>query len=51
MRPGGLHDIPVDLRKLWRRRVFSLLAGNDEDHRRNHGFLMHEPGRGSLSPA
>jgi serine/threonine protein kinase HipA of HipAB toxin-antitoxin module len=26
------------------------LAGNDEDHRRNH-VLMHEPGRGSLSPA
>jgi serine/threonine-protein kinase HipA len=27
------------------------LASNDEDHRRNHGFLMHDPERGSLSPA
>jgi serine/threonine-protein kinase HipA len=31
--------------------VFSLLASNYDDHLRNHGFLMHEPGRWSLSPA
>jgi serine/threonine-protein kinase HipA len=36
---------------LWRRLVFSLLASNYDDHLRNHGFLMHEPGRWSLSPA
>jgi serine/threonine-protein kinase HipA len=36
---------------LWRRLVFSLLASNYDDHLRNHGFLMHAPGRWSLSPA
>jgi serine/threonine-protein kinase HipA len=45
------HDIPGDLRELWRRLVFSLLASNHDDHLRNHGFLMREPGRWSLSPA
>lgn len=41
----------ADLRELWRRLVFSLLASNYDDHLRNHGFLMHAPGRWSLSPA
>jgi serine/threonine-protein kinase HipA len=45
------HDVPGDLRELWRRLVFSLLASNYDDHLRNHGFLMREPGRWSLSPA
>lgn len=45
------HDVPSDLRELWRRLVFSLLASNYDDHLRNHGFLMREPGRWSLSPA
>jgi serine/threonine-protein kinase HipA len=45
------NDVPGDLRELWRRLVFSLLASNYDDHLRNHGFLMHEPGRWSLSPA
>ena len=45
------NDVPGDLRELWRRLVFSLLASNFDDHLRNHGFLMHEPGRWSLSPA
>lgn len=45
------HDVPGDLREVWRRLVFSLLAGNYDDHLRNHGFLMREPGRWSLSPA
>jgi serine/threonine-protein kinase HipA len=31
--------------------IFSLLASNYDDHPRNHGFLMHAPGRWSLSPA
>jgi serine/threonine-protein kinase HipA len=44
-------DVPGDLRELWRRLVFSLLASNYDDHLRNHGFLMHEPERWSLSPA
>ena len=46
---GG--DVAGDLRELWRRMVFSLLASNYDDHLRNHGFLMHEAGRWSLSPA
>ncbi|HXI70610.1 MAG TPA: type II toxin-antitoxin system HipA family toxin [Verrucomicrobiae bacterium] len=45
------NDVPGDLRELWRRLVFSLLASNYDDHLRNHGFLMRESGRWSLSPA
>jgi serine/threonine-protein kinase HipA len=44
-------EVPADLRELWRRMVFSLLASNYDDHLRNHGFLMHRSGRWSLSPA
>lgn len=45
------NDVAGDLRELWRRVIFSLLASNYDDHLRNHGFLMHEPGRWALSPA
>jgi serine/threonine-protein kinase HipA len=45
------HDVAGDLRELWRRLLFSLLASNYDDHLRNHGFLMHVAGRWSLSPA
>jgi serine/threonine-protein kinase HipA len=45
------NDVPRELQELWRRLVFSLLASNYDDHLRNHGFLMREPGRWSLSPA
>lgn len=44
-------DVTSDLRELWRRLIFSLLASNFDDHLRNHGFLMREPGRWCLSPA
>jgi serine/threonine-protein kinase HipA len=44
-------DVTRDLHELWRRMVFGLLASNCDDHSRNHGFLMHRPGRWSLSPA
>ena len=44
-------DVAGDLRELWRRLIFSLLASNYDDHLRNHGFLMPQPGRWSLSPA
>ena len=40
------HDVAGDLRELWRRLVFSLLASNYDDHLRNHGFLMLEPDAG-----
>jgi len=45
------HDVAGDLRELWRRLVFSLLASNCDDHLRNHGFLMLAAGRWALSPA
>jgi len=45
------HDVAGDLRELWRRLLFSLLASNYDDHLRNHGFLMRETGRWALSPA
>jgi serine/threonine-protein kinase HipA len=45
------HDVAGELRELWRRLIFSLLASNYDDHMRNHGFLMHETGRWALSPA
>jgi serine/threonine protein kinase HipA of HipAB toxin-antitoxin module len=35
-------DVPGDLRELWRRLIFSLLASNYDDHLRNHGFLMRD---------
>jgi serine/threonine-protein kinase HipA len=44
-------NVPEDLRELWRRLVFSLLASNYDDHMRNHGFLMLRDGKWSLSPA
>jgi serine/threonine-protein kinase HipA len=44
-------NVAADLREMWRRMVFSLLASNYDDHLRNHGFLMREAGRWSLSPA
>jgi serine/threonine-protein kinase HipA len=44
-------EIAADLRELWRRLVFSLMASNYDDHLRNHGFLMLRPGRWALSPA
>jgi len=45
------NDVAGDLRELWRRLVFSLLASNYDDHMRNHGFLMRTSGKWSLSPA
>ncbi|MEO6971702.1 MAG: type II toxin-antitoxin system HipA family toxin [Chthoniobacterales bacterium] len=45
------HDATADLRELWRRLIFSLLASNYDDHLRNHAFLMRAPGRWALSPA
>jgi serine/threonine-protein kinase HipA len=45
------HNSAADLRELWRRLIFSLLASNYDDHLRNHAFLMRAPGRWALSPA
>lgn len=40
-----------DLRELWRRLVFNVLASNSDDHLRNHGFLYDGEGGWRLSPA
>jgi serine/threonine-protein kinase HipA len=44
-------NVTGDLKELWRRLAFSLLASNYDDHLHNHGFLMHQAGRWALSPA
>jgi len=44
-------NVTGDLKELWRRLVFSLLASNYDDHLHNHGFLMRQAGRWALSPA
>lgn len=45
------NSVSADLRQLFRRMLFSLLASNYDDHLRNHGFVMLQPNRWSLSPA
>ncbi len=40
-----------DIRGLWRRLVFNILASNTDDHLRNHGFLYAGAGGWRLSPA
>jgi serine/threonine-protein kinase HipA len=40
-----------DLKKLWRRIVFSICISNVDDHLRNHGFLLNESNGWRLSPA
>lgn len=37
--------------ELFRRAVFNVAAGNDDDHGRNHAFLMDDDGTWRLSPA
>lgn len=37
--------------EVFRRAAFNILAGDDDDHGRNHAFLMNEAGRWSLAPA
>lgn len=42
--------VTEDLRQLWRRIVFNMLASNTDDHLRNHGFLR-EPNGWRLAAA
>ena len=37
--------------ELYRRAVFNVMAANDDDHGRNHAFLMDGQGRWTLAPA
>lgn len=40
-----------EVEQLYRRMVFNVLAGNRDDHVRNHAFCMPEPNQWQLSPA
>ena len=40
-----------EVEKFFRRAVFNVVAGNDDDHGRNHSFLMDDEGEWTLSPA
>ena len=37
--------------EIFRRACFNVLAGNDDDHAKNHAFLMEPDGQWTLSPA
>lgn len=41
----------ADLHELYRRMVFNLVAGNSDDHVKNHGVLLVGQGRYRLAPA
>ncbi len=45
----GLGQTALD--ELYRRMVFNILARNQDDHSKNHGFIMDETGSWFLSPA
>ncbi len=47
----GLTRDERDVEKLFRRAVFNVLAGNDDDHGKNHAFIMEADGSWKLSPA
>ncbi len=44
----GKHE---DVIEVYRRACFNVLAGNDDDHAKNHAFLMTPDGRWHISPA
>lgn len=44
------HDYSM-LEEGFRRMVFNVLAGNQDDHAKNHSFVMNQKGAWSLSPA
>jgi serine/threonine-protein kinase HipA len=45
---GGTDE---DRQEVFRRAVFNVLASNNDDHTKNHSFLMERTGRWSLAPA
>lgn len=51
LRLKGGKSFPEDNRQLFRRMVFNLFVGNDDDHGKNHGFLLDADGALQLSPA
>jgi serine/threonine-protein kinase HipA len=49
-RAGATGSVKADLAQLYRRLLFNVLAGNRDDHLRNHGFLR-TPDGWRLAPA
>jgi serine/threonine-protein kinase HipA len=47
---GSAEHLRADLEQMYRRMAFNVLAGNRDDHLRNHGFLRHPDGW-RLAPA
>ena len=47
---GARAHIDQDLEQLYRRVIFNVMVGNQDDHPRNHGFIR-EPSGWRLSPA
>lgn len=50
LRLKGGRRFPEDNRQLFRRMVFNLFAGSDDDHGKNHGFLLDAANALELSP-
>lgn len=46
-----LHLPENDIKQLYRRMVFNVVARNQDDHTKNHAFLMSETGDWELAPA
>ena len=47
----GLTGREAEIEEMFRRAVFNIAIANDDDHSRNHGYLMDAQGDWSLSPA
>jgi serine/threonine-protein kinase HipA len=42
---------PAQVRQVYTRAVFNVLAGNSDDHAKNHAFLLDHTGKWKISPA
>lgn len=51
LRVDSLGGTDTDRQEVFRRAVFNVLAANNDDHTKNHAFLMDQAGRWSLAPA
>ena len=46
-----LHLPYSDMEQMYRRMVFNVIARNQDDHTKNHSFVMNKSGKWSLAPA
>ena len=46
-----LTESEVEVEEVFRRACFNVFAGNDDDHSKNHAFLMEPDGQWYVSPA